>query len=158
MLFSLASISLASISLSIIFAESPLTLGLWLILITLISSVFILSTTSKWFGIVLFLVYVGGLLVIFSYFSAISPNQLTDISVIGRTLFSSLFLIGGPVILTQTPSFLGSWIKLPVHSQHLVLSSSNMIILVSAAVVLFLTMIMVIKVAPNHQGPLRPFS
>lgn len=33
------------------------------------------TTFSRWFGFIIFLIYIGGILVIFAYFTAIQPNQ-----------------------------------------------------------------------------------
>lgn len=150
--------SLISLSSSLIFAESPLTLGLWLIVIALNISLFTAILTSKWFGIILFLVYVGGLLVIFAYFCAISPNQLNDVKTIILTFILSIAPISLLLITIYSPAV--SSVKWRPSSlvQSSILTLNNSIPLVAAAIILFFTIVIVIKIAPNHQGPLRPFS
>lgn len=154
----LISLVLISMALSILFAEAPLTLGLWLILITLFSCTAMATITTKWFAIVLFLIYVGGLLVMFSYFSAISPNQLTDISTIISTATFSIALISSII----TPKFYPSLYTIAETRKSItpetILSPNNLIPLTAAALILFLAIVVVIKIAPKHQGPLRPFN
>lgn len=150
--------SLISLSSSLIFAESPLTLGLWLIIIALNISLFTSIMASKWFGIIIFLVYVGGLLVIFAYFCAISPNQLTDVKTIITTFFISFVPLSALLALTHTPATsIIKWAS-STSIQTSILTINNSIPLVGAAIILFFTIVIVIKVAPNHQGPLRPFT
>lgn len=52
----------------------PLRLGLCIIVLTGISCLLVGVVISSWYGYVLFLVYVGGLLVMFAYVSALAPN------------------------------------------------------------------------------------
>ena len=157
MTFTVFFIFMSAFSLSIIFSQAPLTLGLWLIIITLISSLFISFLCSKWLGITLFLVYVGGLLVIFTYFSAISPNQLTDMKpMLIRSGLSTLFLsvLILPKLSFRIPYII--WGSQPVV-QLSVRTYSFIIPLCVAALILFFTIVIVIKIAPNYYGPLRPY-
>lgn len=55
--------------------NSPLNMGIVLIFYALIVSVYILLSLSSWISIVFFIIYIGGLIVIFSYFMSIIPNQ-----------------------------------------------------------------------------------
>merc|ERR1711893_494660 len=54
----------------------PLRLGLVIILLTLMICCLRALLISSWYGYILFLIYVGGLLVIFAYVAALSPNVL----------------------------------------------------------------------------------
>ena len=158
MTISICIASLISLSSSLIFAESPLTLGLWLIMIALNISLFTTILASKWFGIILFLVYVGGLLVMFAYFCAISPNQLNDVKTIGLTFTLSMLPIRLILMSTYSPAMPNLKWGASSLTQSSILTINNSIPLVAAAIILFFTMVIVIKIAPNHQGPLRPFS
>jgi len=54
---------------------SPIRLGATV----LCSAVFVASSltliSTGWFGLITFIIYVGGMLVIFAYFAALQPNQ-----------------------------------------------------------------------------------
>lgn len=158
MTISICIASLISLSSSLIFAESPLTLGLWLVIIALNISLFTTVLASKWFGIILFLVYVGGLLVIFAYFCAISPNQLNDVKTMSTTFAMSMVPISSMLVVMHSPSVSNMKWSASSLIQSSILTINNSIPLVAAAIVLFFTIVIVIKIAPNHQGPLRPFS
>lgn len=60
---------------SLVTARSPLALGLWILFMSMLVSVLCRTTFSRWFGFIIFLIYIGGMLVIFAYFAAIQPNQ-----------------------------------------------------------------------------------
>lgn len=69
----------------------PLVLGLGVLGVASVVSVFICKLIISWFGYSLFLVYVGGVLVMFSYVVVLSPN-LIGVNVfyftgLGRCLF-----------------------------------------------------------------------
>lgn len=147
---------ISSFALSLFLVQSPLTLGLWLVIIALGASILIFAHTSKWFAILLFLVYVGGLLVIFAYFSAISPNQLTEIKIIFRAALISFLFIQSSLFIFIKPSFLSST-NLSLPSIQFIICSPNAIPIVALVVTLFITIIIVIKVSTRQAGPLRPF-
>lgn len=92
----------------------------------------------------------------FSYFCAISPNQLTDIKSIllaSLTTFSFSFL---SAVNSFTPSH--SHISSPLCSNiPYSLSFFNSVPILSFAIILFLTIVAVIKISTRTAGPLRPF-
>ena len=64
-----------SLGLSIVLAFTPLALGLWVLILSISISFLTRLMYSSWFGFILFLIYIGGILVIFAYFVSIQPNQ-----------------------------------------------------------------------------------
>jgi len=64
-----------SLGLSIVLAFTPLALGLWVLILSISISLLTSLIYSSWFGFILFLIYIGGMLVIFAYFVRIQPNQ-----------------------------------------------------------------------------------
>ena len=54
--------------------ESIITLGGIIILAPLLRTIIIAKIINSWFAIILFLIYIRGLLVLFGYIMAISPN------------------------------------------------------------------------------------
>lgn len=137
---------------------TPLTLGVWVLLL----AIFIASVTtffsSSWFGLLLFIIYIGGMLVIFSYFVAIAPNQKLPISII-FSLFFILFLIiyqileHSSLLLSTTPSHPNSLIT----SITQIFEIANIPVLIFLAWLLLLALILVVKLASPTIGPLRPF-
>merc|ERR1712048_1251973 len=68
-------VSISSIFLLPLMAQ-PLSLGIIIMISSLFLCVLTALTLSSWYAYILFLIYVGGLLVIFAYVAALSPNVL----------------------------------------------------------------------------------
>lgn len=105
-------------------------------------------------GIIIFLVYVGGLIVIFAYFLAICPNQLIEFSGFRglwllMAFFMRIYYLKDCVVMFN-----------PAHravSLGGLFAATGVPFLVLVAAVLFLTLVAVVKVVELRQGPLRPF-
>lgn len=154
MLINTTTLITTCIMLIIILASTPLNIGMWIILTTLIITILISILISSWFSLTLFLIYIGGLLVIFAYFVAIQPNQQIKIIKIIFTLLITTILFYP----------LSSTYKVPQTQQHAskyriieILTLTNVQILLLLAIVLFLALIAVVKITNIHLGPLRPF-
>ncbi len=140
-------------------ASSPLRLGLWILLLASLISCLLSTSVSSWFGFVLFLIYIGGLLVMFAYFAATTPNQqLSMLSIWGITAISSFLLIiplsiSAPLIIPNAP---------PSQTRSLrptfLLINDSLPILSLLAMVLFFALVAVVKISFRAQGALRPFS
>lgn len=150
------SIALSSAVLtSTILVTNPATLSIFLILATCTISLSISIPTSNWFALTLFLIYAGGMLVIFSYFVVIQPNQHLRIKgmliTLTRTtplfLFATLLPSKIPHPSSLTPTLPPFYLLLPPHI-------STLIIL---ALALLLSLVAVVKISLPHHGPLRPF-
>ena len=155
-MFTLLVLLSCSISIGIILASNPATLRIWVILTAGAISCTIGFNIRNWFGLVIFLIYVGGILVIFTYFVVIQPNQQLEIKNLLLTTTISTFLLTYLLKSTNKPLLnimLPSLIK-----PYLLLQSNSLIILFSIAVVLFLALVAVIKTSKINHGPLRPFS
>lgn len=147
----------ASISLTLPLASTPLTLGLWVLILAFIVATSISLPLSSWFRFILFIIYIGGLLVIFAYFTAIDPNSKLDLSnLIGITLGTMLVLT---LIFSSTSLSALSTLHAPyLISFSILFSSKNIPTLLIAAIVLFLALIRVVKITQRKEGPLRPFN
>nr|YP_010472541.1 NADH dehydrogenase subunit 6 [Mitrella albuginosa]UVG40726.1 NADH dehydrogenase subunit 6 [Mitrella albuginosa] len=142
----------------------PLSLGLVIMISTLLMCFISAMTLSSWYGYILFLIYVGGLLVMFAYVAALSPNVLFG----GMgPLFSSCLLIlplmGGmfmyPLIDLSFVDNLSSYMELKFLKMYGVqMVSPQMIsILIGLAVILLVNLIVVVKICYYQQASLRPF-
>lgn len=143
-----------SIILVIALSSTPINIGLWIILSTLVISTTISIFISSWWALILFLIYIGGLLVIFAYFVSIQPNQ--QIKIIKIIL---ILIITTLLFIPLTSSY-----SIPITHEHTFISSiieildpANIQILLLLATVLFLALIAVVKITNIYIGPLRPF-
>nr|ARK18789.1 NADH dehydrogenase subunit 6 [Conus cloveri] len=163
---SLLIITLTSSTLLILpMMSQPLSLGLVIMISTLFMCLVSGMTTSAWYGYILFLIYVGGLLVMFAYVAALSPNILFG----GLTpLFSLIMLF--PILfvlfyfyffkdssyLSFEPSF-SKFMYLKMYGVELI-SPYMISILIGLGTVLLINLIVVAKICYYQQASLRPFS
>jgi NADH-ubiquinone oxidoreductase chain 6 len=144
-------------TLCLLLTASPVLTGALILLIALELSLILRVTTASWFAFLLFLIYVGGLLVIFSYFAALTPNQPAQTKPLTFIFFSSLFLL-------QTLSFsLSPYLNFfvlcppPLISFLYIFISKNLPLLFFLTTILFFALIIVAKISLRSTGPLRPF-
>nr|YP_001994396.1 NADH dehydrogenase subunit 6 [Terebellides stroemii]ABW76476.1 NADH dehydrogenase subunit 6 [Terebellides stroemii] len=149
-----------SMALTLPLAHTPLTLGAWVLMLAILLSMTTAMTTSTWFGLILFIIYISGMLVMFSYFAAISPNQHLPISNLLYSLLTILILsityLSSKSILPSSTSFS----KITYSNPNLMSMYSNyqVPILMLLAILLLLILILVVKIVEHKKGPLRPFS
>ena len=143
----------------------PLRLGLAIMISTLFICVITATYLSSWYGFILFLIYVGGLLVIFAYVATLSPN----------TLFGSaraVFFLGGaqlilpPILfftsfldfntLRSSKSAIADLMFLKTCGVQLV-SPITISILISLGLILLINLVVVVKICYYQQRALRPY-
>nr|APH08711.1 NADH dehydrogenase subunit 6 [Pygmaeconus traillii] len=140
----------------------PLSLGLVIILSTLLMCLVGAMTLSSWYSYILFLIYVGGLLVMFAYVAALSPNVLFGQSVdlffifgvlISMILFSNYMLIDP----YSSGNFLSNEQKI-LKGCGIELVSNHMIsVLIGLVFILLINLIVVVKICYYQHASLRPF-
>nr|WHM51911.1 NADH dehydrogenase subunit 6 [Porotermes adamsoni] len=142
--------------------KHPLAMGLMLLLQTiLMSTISGLLHQSFWYSYILFLIFLGGMLVLFIYVTSLASNEMFSMS----TKMLSI-LVGAVMILTP----MNMWIKndseestkhemIPNNTTNNVLEklynepTGNLTIML--ALYLFLALIVVAKITNISKGPLR---
>jgi len=66
---------IVTLFISCITSLSPINLGILVLLVALFVAAAVGIISTGWFGLITFIIYVGGILVIFAYFAALQPNQ-----------------------------------------------------------------------------------
>lgn len=135
-------------------ASTPIILGINILIMALLLSATFASFIRSWFAFLIFLIYVGGILVIFAYFLALTPNQ--QIINPNNILYGLISLITFS-LLTYTTN-----IKIPTISQFYQGNSTLYLknrapFLILLALILLFTIIIVVKITVRSKGPLRPF-
>nr|YP_009186440.1 NADH dehydrogenase subunit 6 [Babylonia lutosa]AHH30670.1 NADH dehydrogenase subunit 6 [Babylonia lutosa]AII23641.1 NADH dehydrogenase subunit 6 [Babylonia areolata] len=158
-----------SLTLSVLFMLplmiQPLSLGLVIILSTLSMCLISAITLSSWYGYILFLIYVGGLLVMFAYVAALSPNVLFGSS--SPLIFFLVLLFPLMIFFYVCPlvdlssitylNFFNEFKFLKMHGIEMV--SPHMIsILIGLAIILLINLIVVVKICYYQHASLRPFN
>lgn len=146
------SILVLSFGLSIVLAFTPLAIGVWILILSISISFLVGVIYSSWFGFILFLIYIGGMLVIFAYFVSIQPNQqfrLTNSIFFSVVVFFNLMFNTYPIILDMFSS-VNWWIRS-------LFDLSNLSVVVLLGFVLFLALVIVVKITTLIIAPLRPY-
>lgn len=147
---------------------NPLTLGLILIIQTILSRVFLgFNIKSFWFLYILILIFVGGILVLFIYVTSIFPNEkfswdqeqylifiiISIITLIILILLNKFFILNLRIIeLNLLTEFKSNY---SIINTLKIFNSKNNWLLIFLVNYLFYCMIVVIKITNFYRGPLR---
>nr|AOR07215.1 NADH dehydrogenase subunit 6 [Mesenchytraeus cf. gelidus SL-2017] len=154
MILSLLILTITATTFTASTAMNPLTMGLLILMMALLISMIFSMSMSSWVALLIFLIYIGGMLVMFSYFVAITPNQNLSMMLVLSMLISSVSaLIFMAFMMNMTP---------PMNLEYTVQTNImyekfNIIMLTMLALILLFTMVVVVKVSIHNKGPLRPF-
>nr|YP_009738137.1 NADH dehydrogenase subunit 6 [Ctenolepisma villosum]QIB71371.1 NADH dehydrogenase subunit 6 [Ctenolepisma villosum] len=144
----------------------PLSMGLMLIINTIITAVMITTMSeSPWFSYILFLVFLGGMLVLFIYVTSLASNEMFSLK-LNIMMFPSPFVLlimivmltditcmaPIPMSLQDATSMLTEYQNIPAMKFY---NQLLMPITLMLATYLFITLIAVVKITSLYQGPLR---
>nr|YP_010610691.1 NADH dehydrogenase subunit 6 [Opisthoteuthis massyae]WAP91459.1 NADH dehydrogenase subunit 6 [Opisthoteuthis massyae]WAP91485.1 NADH dehydrogenase subunit 6 [Opisthoteuthis massyae] len=160
----LLSFGFALISLTTMMIQ-PLSLGFMLMVISILSSVVVSLISYSWYGYMLFLVYVGGMLVMFMYVISLIPNTLF-ISTKGFILFFLFFFSVLLVINFSLYNYMNLNVMefiymnmntISMGNSGLIMMGYNFYCYVMLGVLLLFVLISVVKICYYCEGPLRVF-
>lgn len=157
MLISLTFSIIISTCMCLPLTTTPLHLGFIILILALSRAIFTRISTSTWFGLVLAIIYIGGILIIFTYFIAITPNQNFSIKPLIYSLLITLILF----FFFSDPTLWISTVIDPENNQKLITSffyPSQGPILIAIILILFFALLLVVKIAERNKGPFRPFT
>lgn len=143
----------------------PLRLGLTIMISTLLICLVRAMLLSAWYAYILFLIYVGGLLVIFAYVAALSPNVLFR----GNISFFFFITIGIVFSIITYFYYFTDYRELLYakdirHERYLkghgieLINPTNISILIGLGIILLINLVAVIKISYYQQSSLRPFT
>nr|AGG19447.1 NADH dehydrogenase subunit 6 [Sinohyriopsis cumingii] len=140
-----------------VFSNHPLTMSMKVLLLAL-SLCATLSYTTTWYAYMLFMITVGGMLVMFLYISSLSPNAIfyskpkptQVLTQLVPTIFLALMIIPMPgATNTQTQS------SPPSNFITFFMEDETVSLLLGLACLLLLSMLMVMSIIPQKGAPMR---
>nr|YP_010625178.1 NADH dehydrogenase subunit 6 [Limatus durhamii]WBG72618.1 NADH dehydrogenase subunit 6 [Limatus durhamii] len=153
--------------------KHPLAMGLTLLIQTsLISLIMGMFTQTFWFSYILFLIFIGGMLILFIYVTSLSSNEMFSFSIKLSILFSFFIILNMLVIMFIDKSYFESFIfnnemfsLMNFSFMHENIISLNKmynfptnLITILLINYLFLTLLMTVKITKKNYGPLRPMN
>nr|YP_010688273.1 NADH dehydrogenase subunit 6 [Layahima elegans]WBR65480.1 NADH dehydrogenase subunit 6 [Layahima elegans] len=156
-------------SLNFIQIKHPLAMGLMLLIQTIIISLTCgLFTYSYWFAYILFLIMLGGMLVLFIYVTSLASNELFSFSmkslIISISVFSlmtiTLLFLDNMMLLTSNLEMIKMYPESNLSSENEIsliklYNNPTMNITIMMINYLLLTLIVVVKITNINYGPLR---
>nr|YP_010902182.1 NADH dehydrogenase subunit 6 [Lunella correensis]QHD20090.1 NADH dehydrogenase subunit 6 [Lunella correensis]QUV72917.1 NADH dehydrogenase subunit 6 [Lunella correensis]QYF08449.1 NADH dehydrogenase subunit 6 [Lunella correensis] len=140
----------------------PLSLGLCIMIYSVTASILLGIMVASWYSYVLFLVYVGGLLVMFAYVSALAPNNFfSSLNSIFGFLVSFIMILLTLLFLHTPDSSSLIWLdqlslsKKTLSSGEMLINPSEASVVIFLGVILLINLLAVVKVCYYQQGPLR---
>nr|WRO44997.1 NADH dehydrogenase subunit 6 [Asiopodabrus sp. 'cheni'] len=153
------------LSMSPLFLNHPLSLGLNLLIQTiLIGLISGFMSLNFWMSYLLFLVMVGGMLILFMYMTSIASNEKFSFSKLLMIMFIMILMTFMFIMLTKNNNFFmiknidsieyltNSMYEISPNKYFINNSKFIMSILI---VYLFITLIAIVNISSNNFGPLR---
>lgn len=149
----------------------PLAMGLSLLIQTLLLAI---STGNLlptfWFSYILFLVFLGGMLVLFIYVASLASNEIFSVSInlaviiiLSGLIFLIIILTSDFLLLNSPASFLdllSTDKNLDIYNIFIfkIYNYTNYIITLIIIIYLLLALVIVANIVTIYEGPLRPLT
>nr|YP_010478192.1 NADH dehydrogenase subunit 6 [Nesophrosyne sp. 295 GMB-2012]UVI59636.1 NADH dehydrogenase subunit 6 [Nesophrosyne sp. 295 GMB-2012] len=138
--------------------KTPMSMGIMLLILTTVSTFLMANIlTTAWIPMIMFLMLIGGLLILFVYMSSIVPNEkfTTNILMIITPALVFMMPLEGVVIEPLMNENLLSTMLIDNISMIKMYNKKTFIITVFMFMYLLLSMIVVTKIVKIFKGPLR---
>nr|YP_009753974.1 NADH dehydrogenase subunit 6 [Cyphoderus albinus]QIT06455.1 NADH dehydrogenase subunit 6 [Cyphoderus albinus] len=134
-----------AIMLTILIQSMNLTMILWLI------------NKTAWFSFLLFMIFLGGLMVLFIYITSLASNEkfsfdwINSIKLIFPPLITSVIMVLiNPSLISKATKMINTFNLITLNFSHSLLTPISMVM-----IYLLITLIVVVKISSKIQGPLR---
>nr|AML26199.1 NADH dehydrogenase subunit 6 [Scolytinae sp. BMNH 1274292] len=149
------------------FMNHPLALGSILMLQTMTMTM--MSGTlfmNFWFSYILFLIMVGGMLVMFMYMTSVASNEKFFMSKPYKTLLMMVIFLTSNIMIYLTDKMMLTTSKTSMHkmitsidlmnnSLNKFFNTPNLILTIMLMLYMLLTLIAIVKITDKKMGPLR---
>nr|YP_010448469.1 NADH dehydrogenase subunit 6 [Codonobdella sp. B45A]UTS56340.1 NADH dehydrogenase subunit 6 [Codonobdella sp. B45A] len=133
--------------------NNPILMAMNILIVAMLMSVLMSMMMSSWYAMLMYLIYIGGMMVMFSYFIALSPNQNLKTSQYFNTILFT-FIMFMPAIITVN--------NILLHNQEIKSYDLYMMDMKAITIMLILVLLMmllvIVKMVKVSKGPLRPFN
>nr|YP_009536179.1 NADH dehydrogenase subunit 6 [Nemorilla maculosa]AYM35210.1 NADH dehydrogenase subunit 6 [Nemorilla maculosa] len=151
--------------------KHPLAMGLMLLIqTTLISFTSGLISKTFWFSYILFLVFLGGMLVLFIYITSLASNEMFSFSIKLMMISTLMFIMMIMILLMIDKNLLINYKNLEMKSinnlnSYIMENSLSLnklynyptnMLTIMLMIYLLITLIAVVKITKLFKGPLRP--
>lgn len=142
-----------------IFRLNTLSLGLLMMALSFRISLIIGIECISWFGLIFFIVYIGGLLVLFIYVSSLNYNPVSFVRIKRKKFnFSLLFLVVVLRFFREKSNYHYFSEKDYKNFRFNLFKGREVLILISIGIVLLLVLWVIGKITFQTRGALRPLS
>nr|APX39736.1 NADH dehydrogenase subunit 6 [Podagrica fuscicornis] len=155
---------LISFSLIMVFLKHPLAYGMNLLIQTILISIISgMMTLNYWYSYIMFLIMIGGMLILFIYMTSIASNEkfkfntLLIFMIMGMILISTILMFIDYFYFSNNffiPESFNNKINM-AFSFNKYLNFPNNMILFMIILYLFITLIAIVKITMIYYGPLR---
>nr|YP_010596327.1 NADH dehydrogenase subunit 6 [Sthenias yunnanus]WAJ61229.1 NADH dehydrogenase subunit 6 [Sthenias yunnanus] len=153
------------LAITFIFLNHPLSFGLILLIQTIMISILTgMMSMNYWFSYILFLIMIGGLLILFIYMTSVASNEKFKFSIKLFLILTPIFLVTSFYVIADAFFFniiLSNDLMNQAKTSNFKLSLNKFItyplssIFYLLIVYLLVTLIMVVKITDIKSGPLR---
>uniref|UniRef100_A0AB39U350 NADH-ubiquinone oxidoreductase chain 6 n=1 Tax=Anomala xantholoma TaxID=3240852 RepID=A0AB39U350_9SCAR len=152
-------------SMTFMFLTHPLSMGMMLLMQTIIMALTMgFFNINFWYSYILFLIMIGGMLVLFIYMTSVASNEKFQFSIKITIMVTTLSLIMFFIIAMMDPYFSdinNIYTETTFNYKEYNMSFSkylsypNIIIMYMMIIYLLITLIAVVKITQIEKGPLR---
>nr|YP_010016419.1 NADH dehydrogenase subunit 6 [Mukaria splendida]QOI73925.1 NADH dehydrogenase subunit 6 [Mukaria splendida] len=146
------------ISLIIPFLNTPMSMGVFLMLQTILSTMFLLKISfSSWMPMIIFLMLIGGLMILFMYMSSIASNEkfLLNYKLVILPMLMLMLPLENMMTEIMNNEFLMNNLDKNNLSMMKFYNKKTMMLTLLMFMYMLVTMIVVTKITKIHKGPLR---
>lgn len=133
---------------------NPFTIALNILIISLLTAWIYAFNIRSWYAFLIYIIYVGGILVIFAYFVTLSPNQKLKIKSYFLTFIITFLVLIIPLIINKSywPSKNNQ-----IYDRQELYNFLNLRVVILIVFLLLVILLIVVKIINTSKGPLRPF-
>nr|ALO70954.1 NADH deshydrogenase subunit 6 [Pselaphinae sp. 12 EF-2015] len=150
-------------TLSMLFMKHPLSLGLILLMQTINVSLISGLLSNFWFSYILFLIFIGGMLILFMYMISIASNDMFFLNKILLIAIIFILMITLSIFMNFDLYILNLFTMMENYFMNYMINSfllkffnyPNKYILIILMIYLFITLIVCVKISNTSFGPMR---